>query len=608
VTPRVLRRRDSLRWRLPAIISAMIIVVLGAFVWMTNRALEQTLLRVAGDRAQSAAEQVASSMAQSLAKGTIDITRAARSDAVRQYVSQRSDAGAAALRTLLQPLTAAGQPPVEIWDAQGDCILQIAPAASERDAALPPPGPAPGAAGLSDFHVEHDVVFYELVADVDGPPADSSLAEAPAAKPQRTGALVVRRSLAPAQTQMINRLVGNGGVVEVGSRTGGLWTDFSTLRPAPFADATYNRVAEYRTTAGDAKIGALRLIPGTPWVAWIEFAQDSVLAPGRTLFRRMLAVGGLLVLIAAGLVSFVSARITTPLHELTNASEAMAEGDLTRRVHDDRRDEIGRLGASFNAMAATVEESRRDLETRVAERTAGLRDALGELEAFSYSVSHDLRAPLRHVVGFASLLEQSSSSALADEGRRHLKTIIEAANRMGRLIDDLLAFSRVGRTPIASRRVDLNQLAGEARHEVTTGGTGANVAWTIDPLPVVEGDPALLRLVFINLLSNAVKYSSRVPAPRIEVGTAPGGPGEIVVRVRDNGEGFDMQYVHKLFGVFQRLHALGEFEGTGIGLANVRRIVQRHGGRTWAEGVVGGGATFYFSLPKAGGAGEMHDG
>jgi light-regulated signal transduction histidine kinase (bacteriophytochrome) len=286
----------------------------------------------------------------------------------------------------------------------------------------------------------------------------------------------------------------------------------------------------------------------------------------------------------------------------------MADGDLTRRVRADRRDEIGRLGSSFNAMAARVGDAQHDLEARVADRTAGLREALGELEAFSYSVSHDLRAPLRHVVGFASLLEQSSAAAIGDEGRRHLKTIIDAANRMGRLIDDLLAFSRVGRTPIASRRIDLNQLAAEARQEVTAGGAGANVAWTVHDLPAVHGDPELLRLVLINLLSNAVKYSSRVPQPAVELGTAPGTPNEIIVFVRDNGEGFDMQYAHKLFGVFQRLHAHDEFEGTGIGLANVRRIVQRHGGRTWAEGVVHGGATFYFSLPVDGGTAEAHHG
>ncbi|HWF87157.1 MAG TPA: ATP-binding protein [Vicinamibacterales bacterium] len=604
LTPPVLRRRDSLRWQLPVIISLMIVVVLGTFLWMTRRALEQTLLRASGERAENAAEQIATLMTQSVAKGLVDIKRIADNDAVLQFMSQRSDDNAARVRATLQPLTAVGQPPVEIWGAHGDCLLQVGPTSSASGPSLPAPGPAPGPAGLSGFHAVGETVFYELIAEIDDRPPVAG--EPPAAR--RIGALVVRRSLVPAQTVAINRLVGNGGLVEVGNRSGDVWSDFAKPRPAPLVDTTRNLTAEYRAPGGERKIGALHLIAGTPWVAWIEFSRDSMLAPAQAVFRRMLALGSALVLVAAALASVVSWWITKPLHDLTNVSEAMAAGDLTKRVRADRRDEIGRLGSSFNAMAARVAAAQRELEARVAERTAGLRDALGELEAFSYSVSHDLRAPLRHVVGFASLLEQSSAAILGDEGRRHLKTIIEAANRMGRLIDDLLAFSRVGRTPIASRRVDLNQLVAEAQAEVMGSGAGANVAWTIRDLPAVHGDPALLRLVLINLLSNAVKYSSRVPHPAVELGTVPAGPGEVAIFVRDNGEGFDMQYAHKLFGVFQRLHANGDFEGTGIGLANVRRIVQRHGGRTWAEGIVKGGATFYFSLPVQGGAGERHDG
>jgi light-regulated signal transduction histidine kinase (bacteriophytochrome) len=168
---------------------------------------------------------------------------------------------------------------------------------------------------------------------------------------------------------------------------------------------------------------------------------------------------------------------------------------------------------------------------------------------------------------------------------------------MGQLVDDLLAFSRVSRTPMTKSRVDLNRLVSEAKDEVLTGVNGHPVAWTLQPLPVVSGDRSLLRLVLLNLLANALKYSSTRERSSIEVGTTPGTAGETVVFVRDNGVGFDMRYVDKLFGVFQRLHRAEDFEGTGIGLANVRRIVQRHGGRTWAKGAVDGGATFYFSLP-----------
>jgi len=167
---------------------------------------------------------------------------------------------------------------------------------------------------------------------------------------------------------------------------------------------------------------------------------------------------------------------------------------------------------------------------------------------------------------------------------------------MATLIDDLLAFSRMGRASLAKRRVDLSQIVEDARAEVSTDINGRRIVWNVQPLPPVEADPALLRPVMVNLLSNAIKYTKTREEARIDIGTE-SRAGEVIVFVRDNGVGFDMAYAHKLFGVFQRLHRADEFTGTGIGLANVRRIIQRHGGRTWAEGAVDGGATFYFSLP-----------
>jgi light-regulated signal transduction histidine kinase (bacteriophytochrome) len=215
-------------------------------------------------------------------------------------------------------------------------------------------------------------------------------------------------------------------------------------------------------------------------------------------------------------------------------------------------------------------------------------------------VSHDLRAPLRHVTGFASLLQRSAAGRLKESEARHLQTIVDAAARMGRLIDDLLAFSRIGRCALNAQRVNLDALVRDAMREIEQPAAGGAIAWRIHPLPHVTADPALLRLVLVNLLSNAAKYSGHRPQPRVEVGVVAGDAAETIVYVRDNGTGFDMKYAHKLFGVFQRLHSQEEFEGTGIGLANVRRIVLRHGGRVWAEGAIDEGATFSFSLPSAG--------
>jgi signal transduction histidine kinase len=244
-----------------------------------------------------------------------------------------------------------------------------------------------------------------------------------------------------------------------------------------------------------------------------------------------------------------------------------------------------------------TERARRDQSLRA--HAEQVDAANRELEAFSYSVSHDLRAPLRHVVGFSSLLEQHAAGSLDDTGRRYVHVIREAASRMGALIDDLLSFSRMGRSEMIHTDVDLNALVSDVLVEAGNFAPSREVTWTIHPLPRVRGDRAMLRVALVNLISNALKYTGPRPQPEIEIGARTGEGGSVIVYVKDNGVGFDMTYADKLFGVFQRLHTSDQFEGTGIGLANVRRIVQRHGGRTWAEGKLDAGATFYVSLPAA---------
>jgi len=242
-----------------------------------------------------------------------------------------------------------------------------------------------------------------------------------------------------------------------------------------------------------------------------------------------------------------------------------------------------------------------ELEQRIAERTAQLQTANQELEAFSYSVSHDLRAPLRHILGFVDLLQKEAGPSLSGKSLRHLTTISQAVKRMGNLIDVLLAFSRIGESEMQKTKVNLDQLVQETLGDFQGQTKERNILWEIHPLPPVRADRALLRLALVNLISNAVKFTGARAQAKIEIGCAPDGGDETVIFIRDNGAGFDPRYAGKLFGVFQRLHSQDEFEGTGIGLANVRRIIHRHGGRTWAEGAVNGGATFYFSIPKQNG-------
>jgi PAS domain S-box-containing protein len=249
----------------------------------------------------------------------------------------------------------------------------------------------------------------------------------------------------------------------------------------------------------------------------------------------------------------------------------------------------------FTAFVQDISE-RKLVEEELKGRAAELRAANDELEAFSYSVSHDLRAPLRHIEGFAGLLQKRAGSTLDERASRYLQSISDSAKQMNQLIDALLQLSRVGRDEMLTSQVALDPLVKGVLEDLHDEAASRDIVWSIDPLPSVRADPALLRQVFVNLIANALKYTGKRSPARIDIGCDMRAD-EIVVFVRDNGVGFDMQYAHRLFGVFQRLHRRDEFEGTGIGLALVRRIVMRHGGRTWAEGTTGHGATFFFSLP-----------
>jgi signal transduction histidine kinase len=276
---------------------------------------------------------------------------------------------------------------------------------------------------------------------------------------------------------------------------------------------------------------------------------------------------------------------------------------VRRRIEDNLRQARDSLQVEVEQRRHREEEIRK-LNQELGKRAAELEATNKELESFAYSVSHDLRAPLRHMVGYSELLQRQASSSLDEKSRRFIQTILNSAKRMGNLIDDLLAFSRIGRAETKKTKVDLRQLVDEVVAEIGQDTKGRDIAWKIGALPVCYGDRSMLRLVVVNLVSNAVKFTRMREPAEIEIGCDDRNQEEVEVFVRDNGAGFDMQYVNKLFGVFQRLHLPEQFEGTGIGLATVQRIVHRHGGQVRGEAAVEQGATFYFSLPKLQHAGE----
>ena len=240
------------------------------------------------------------------------------------------------------------------------------------------------------------------------------------------------------------------------------------------------------------------------------------------------------------------------------------------------------------------------LERRVEERTVQLADAIKQLEAFSYSVSHDLKAPLRAINGFSKALLEDYGLSLEEQARDYLNSIARGAEKMGQLITDLLEFARLGRHKMSSSAIDMDELAKSVFEELSRSAPGRDIECRFQALPPAHGDRAMIRQVLVNLLSNAIKFTKSTPAASIEVGCSGSEVDRNTYYVKDNGAGFDMRYSDKLFGVFQRLHSVKEFEGTGVGLAIVERIVLRHGGRVWAEGKVNEGATFHFTLPVEG--------
>jgi signal transduction histidine kinase len=397
-----------------------------------------------------------------------------------------------------------------------------------------------------------------------------------------------------------SQLVGMASTVYIGNSDGSLWTDLIKPLPhSPFNMAKNGELIEYKDIEKGDMMAMAQAIPGTNWLLVIAFSEKSVLTGLNSFLNWIVIAGVILTTIGIFAAWMMSRSITRPLSILTEATTAISHGNYSSYVISDiyRSYELRKLAHAFNLMTSEINLMHHNLENKVEERTVQLENVNKELEAFSYSVSHDLRTPLRAINGYSVMLSEDYEARLDDNGKRMLRNIITNATMMGQLIDDLLSFSKLGKKELARTPVDMYLLAKNVVDELLQQEPENKYKVTIEALPPAEADHVMIKQVLTNLIGNALKYSSKITAPEIKIGFRDDGTSTVYY-VKDNGAGFNMAYADKLFGVFQRLHLQEDFEGSGVGLALVKRIILKHNGEIWPEAAENAGATFYFRLPK----------
>jgi signal transduction histidine kinase len=588
--------RMSIRLRLPLLIGLMLFFAIAACTFSSYREVKRSAIEAGRGRVQHLSDQAGALLHQSainLANKTLAIANAPEArNSLQSPSPERWATAASALLQFTPPMDKEGLT-VELRNPDHSLRLALPdgtpPVRESLDAEYSQAVEDPSTCVVGALRIVENKIIYPIVAVVKN------------GENQPLGFLVRwrRAEVTEEARRRVVNLFDSGASLYIGSPDGKIWTDLVKVAPAPPIDVRSTRaVVEYHREGKTQVMALARPISGASWILLAELPKSTMLDQANRFLWRVTTIGAVLLVIGVAGAFALSRSITQPIYSLKKASTAIAAGNYSCGVDVRRGDELGSLAQAFNIMTAQVRDSQSRLEQKVLERTSQLEAANHELEAFSYSVSHDLRAPLRAIDGFSRILLDEYGPELQAEAQQHLLTVKDNAQRMGRLIDDLLNLSRLGRQSLVKQSIAPAAAAHDALKELNLEQDSRQVGVRIDELPVCQADPALLKQVYVNLLSNALKYSSRQAATVIEAGFLPSkeGGGPPVYFVKDNGVGFDMRYVHKLFGVFQRLHRAEEYEGTGVGLAIVQRIIQRHGGRIWAEGEPGRGATFYFTL------------
>ena len=585
-----LLKRQSIQRKLPFLISVLLLVMMLAFGWLSYIGIYKTAKQAAKQRLVILSQQLAGMYSQS-ATPVINVTKtAAANPAVKSFLLSGGKDSSQEVQVLLRKLMPdTTWITIQLLDANGKQVTAIAAQNvhdSTKLSSIIPGYPAAADTSLvSRLYVKGEAFYYAICGPV--------LHEG-----RLIGYLLRWRKMynSKENIERVSQLIGKEVELYVGNADGSLWTNLRTVvKDLPAAVNSDSSFVVY-TRANENYMASQSLVRNTEWKVMVTMPEHTVLQPAKSFLRTAISSALVLMLIGVLLTWWLSRSITGPLNKLAVAASSIARGDFSQTVRLKRADELGALAHAFNMMAKQVNDTQKNLEANVAQRTEQLEKANKELEAFSYSVSHDLRAPLRAVSGYAAMLKEDYAALLDEHGQRLTDTIVSNARMMGQLIDDLISFSRINRKENNIQEINMQELVQQVITELKIQRSEKQYRFIVHELPACKTDLQLMKQVWVNLVDNAMKYSSLQAEPVIEIG-ADHVNGTVEYYVKDNGVGFDMKYIDKLFGVFQRLHSQHEFEGTGIGLALVKRIIERQNGSVRAEGAVGKGATVRFALP-----------
>src|SRR5437870_225258 len=591
----------SIKLKLPLLIGSLLVVVTLIYGWAAYQTVRRSTAVAVTARLGTVVDQLALTLKASRSSLLASTRTVADSPAVRAYALHPEDRLRAGAEAALKPPAIPAQQIVvtELWSANARRLLSVgAPdkwsdARSAADLLEQAAGTDSGAVG--PFRAVGDSIVYGVAV--------------PVMSAGRLRGYVVqwRRVAASADTRQqnerLNRLIGSDAHLFIGSTPGDIWTDLSRRVPPPPVDVVRaGGVARYERAGVGPVLGAARPVPLTPWVVLVEFPKTVIAAPARQFLGRLTLIGAILLVVGLVTAWGASLTLTRPLTRLTHVTEAVAAGDYGHPIAErPRGDELGRLAGAFYVMVTHVREAQERLEGRVRARTRELEERNQELETFAYSISHDLRSPLRAMEGFSHALLEDYSRQLDETGRQPVERVATAARTIDRLIDDLLAYSRLTRSELDLAPIDLGRvLKGSLQQldaEVRSRNARVDVA---DSLPAVVAHGPTLTQVLANLLANGIKFvpPGRTPEVRVRAERRDGG-GRVRLGVEDNGIGIAPEHHERIFRVFERLHRAADYPGTGIGLAIVRKAMERMGGSVGVESGVGRGSRFWIELPPA---------